>query len=367
MPFFPTNFHVPYRKMVGEPASSQPSRDTTSNVVPNSFAVHAIQKLSHGVSNSCAIYETPAVLLKDFVQGHLVCGYALCPASVYHEMVLAALNDCQSAAGSSVVWGLSKVSYCAPMVYDGNSNQVLRVVITPHLTLPDRYDFAVMSYLAGTDPDERSTVHCHGGEDCMLGGWSFGGVVAFEAARILMSRGHRVKGVVLIDSPPPIGHIPLSESIISAVTAQPAEKDAAAGPTTASKCVSPVASAIRKLVQQSFRICAGLIGDFGTSAELQQRGLSKPVGPVPRLILLRSAVGWTSPRGYTGAAVGDMENPWLQDRRDRSLATAGWEVLTGGPIQCVDIPGNHFQVFDAPNIAAVSAALVDACSEFELK
>ncbi|KAM3551322.1 hypothetical protein MY1884_007777 [Beauveria asiatica] len=346
------------RGRLGKAAPSHIQLTTLKKNVP--FAVHAIQKLSHGVSNSCAIYETPAVLLKDFVQGHLVCGYALCPASVYHEMVLAALNDCQSAAGSSVVWGLSKVSYCAPMVYDGNSNQVLRVVITPHLTLPDRYDFAVMSYLAGTDPDERST-------DCMLGGWSFGGVVAFEAARILMSRGHRVKGVVLIDSPPPIGHIPLSESIISAVTAQPAEKDAAAGPTTASKCVSPVASAIRKLVQQSFRICAGLIGDFGTSAELQQRGLSKPVGPVPRLILLRSAVGWTSPRGYTGAAVGDMENPWLQDRRDRSLATAGWEVLTGGPIQCVDIPGNHFQVFDAPNIAAVSAALVDACSEFELK
>ncbi|OAA52231.1 Beta-ketoacyl synthase [Beauveria brongniartii RCEF 3172] len=941
MPFFPSEFHVPYREMVGEPASSQPSGDAASNVVPNSFAVHAIQKLSHGVSNSCAIYETPAVLLKEFIEGHLVCGYALCPASVYHEMVLAALNDCQSAAGSSVVWGLSKVSYCAPMVYDANSNQVLRVVITPRLTLPDRYDFAVMSYLAGTDPNERSTVHCRGvvkqsnmasaelkysrlqasmkgsvdslkyvgqqgapapscvqvfskramyekiftrvveysdpyqkvetirikeetgealatcvspaqylgrnssipashaifmdvllhvagfvsnlnlpngvmgickevggattlrapvvrdgacapfdvycstfntqdsdgrsftisnayaidsdgvmavfkgmvfqhvkmplieqalkratrsspntsapashpakptrrndvtsfvnaqsmermalpraaapvraapevsvpelvakvcgldagqlgvdsrldahgvdslmsieiaaalssalgvdvlpdtlgscdtvgdierlcealsptpvgndvdndsptpgsergsdsaistpasvstvdasidmvrivaelcgaraeavspdselralgvdslmfleladrlqdldrgialssndladcqtigdierliaqrpgapgsqsgtstqippeavyarseavllpaqqpathinllaseeavlpqikrllhlsqqpeeiqvgslerkfagksplflihdgsgicthyrglrplgrrvlalhdpkflvqsskqrswaslttmaneyastisstlgmtsGEDCILGGWSFGGVVAFEAARILMSRGHRVKGVVLIDSPPPIDHIPLSESIISAVTAQPAEKDAVAGSTTtASKCVSPVASAIRKLVQQSFRICAGLIGDFGTSAELQQRGLSKPAGPVPRVILLRSAVGWTSPRGYTGAAVGDMENPWLQNRRDRSLATAGWEVLTGGPIQCVDIPGNHFQVFDAPNIAAVSAALVDACSEFELK
>ncbi|PQK16682.1 hypothetical protein BB8028_0006g10010 [Beauveria bassiana] len=942
MPFFPSEFHVPYREMAGEPAStSQSSGDAASNVVPNSFAVHAIQKLSHGASNSCAIYETPAVLLKEFIEGHLVCGYALCPASVYHEMVLAALNDCQSAAGSSVVWGLSKVSYCAPMVYDGNSNQVLRVVITPRLTLPDRYDFAVMSYVAGTDPNERSTVHCRGvvkqsnmasaelkysrlqasmkgsmdglrhvgqlgapaascvqvfskramyekiftrvveysdpyqkvetiriredtgealatcvspapylarnssipashaifmdvllhvagfvsnlnlpndvmgickevggattlrapvvrdgacapfdvycstfdtqdsddrsftisnayavdssgvmavfkgmvfqhvkmplieqalkratrsspntlapashpakptrrtdvtsfvnaqsvermalpraaapvraapevsvpelvakvcgldagqlgvdsrldahgvdslmsieiaaalssalgvdvlpdtlgscdtvgdierlcealsptpvgndvdndsptpgsergsdsaistpasvstvdassidmvqivaelcgaraeavspdselralgvdslmfleladrlqdldggialssndladcqtigdierlivkrpgtpayqsgistqispqavharseavrlsaqqpatqisllaseeavlpqierllhlsqqpeeiqvgslerkfsgksplflihdgsgicthyrglrplgrrvlalhdpkfliqsskqrswaslttmaneyassisstmgmtgGEDCILGGWSFGGVVAFEAARILMSRGHRVKGVVLIDSPPPIGHIPLSESIISAVTAQPAEKDAAAGSAAASKCVSPVASAIRKLVQHSFRICAGLIGDFGTSAELQQRGLSKPVGPVPRVILLRSAVGWTPPRGYTGAAVGEMENPWLQDRRDRSLATAGWEILTGGPIQCLDIPGNHFQVFDAPNIAAVSAALVDACSEFELK
>ncbi|KAJ6779474.1 hypothetical protein PWT90_00780 [Aphanocladium album] len=937
MPFIQSEFHLPYREMVGEVAT-RPSETPASNIVPNSFVVHAIQKMSLGTSNGRAVYETPAVLLKEFIEGHLVCGYALCPASVYHEMVLAALKDCQPAAGGSLVWGLSKVNYSAPMVYDSSSNQILRVVITARPMLPDRYDFAVMSYLAGSDPNSRSTVHCTGivkqsnstsaelkysrlqaslrgsieslkyltqtslgapdlsalqvfskramyekiftrvvdysapyqmaeyirineqtgealascvypeshiakgstipasnaifmdvllhvagfvsnlnlandvmgickevggattirtpvvqkgavarfevycstfdtqdsegrsltisnayavdsngvlavfkgmvfqhvkmprieqalrlatrsssmpsarlpqptqrieappqakpqpldsaalsqavrsvsassgvsvselvakvcglgagqlsadsrldaqgvdslmsielaselssalgvevsidslascatvgdierlcealspvasghdvddtpapgsvrgsesdistpatdstidasidmvailadlcgaqpealtpsselralgvdslmfleladrlqdlnggitlssdaladchtigdierlmqtclgtqarqnaanlqnypislqacaevvasaarqpalqlnllaaeesalptiskvlhlsqqpeeiqaaplqqvstkssplflihdgsgicthyrrlrtlgrrvfalhdpkfliqssdqrswtslvdmaaayadtilvakndavGADCILGGWSFGGVVAFEAARILMARGHRVKGVVLIDSPPPVGHIPLSDSIIDAVTTQSSDRDSAVDAVAAAKPVSPVASAIRKLVQQSFKICAGLIGDFSQSINAHERELPKMAGPVPHVILLRSAVGWTPPEGYTAAAVGQMENPWLQNRQDRSLATAGWELLTGCSIQCVDIPGNHFQVFDTPNIAAVSAALVDACANLDSK
>lgn len=198
--------------------------------------------------------------------------------------------------------------------------------------------------------------------DCILGGWSFGGVVAFEAARILMGRGQRVKGVVLIDSPPPVGHVPLSDAIIEAVTAQPVERDAAA--KAAAKAVSPVASAIRKLVQQSFRICAGLIGNFSDSVGTCPQKLSTSATSAPRVVLLRSAAGWTPPQDFA-SSVGEMENPWLQDRRDQSLATAGWEMLTGAPIQCVDIPGNHFQVFDAPNITAVSAALVDVCSDLD--
>ncbi|KAJ3497537.1 hypothetical protein NLG97_g1826 [Lecanicillium saksenae] len=930
MPFIQSEFHLPYREMVGEVAP-RPSAAPASNVVPNSFAVHAIQKMSLGASNGRAVYETPAPLLKEFIEGHLVCGYALCPASVYHEMVLAALKDCQSAASSSVVWGLSKVTYSAPMVYDDSLNQIMRVVITPQPLLPERYDFAVMSYLAGSDPSTRSTVHCTGivkqsnsttaelkysrlqaslrgsieslkyltqtslgahesaalqvfskramyekiftrvvdysapyqmadyirineqtgealascvypepyiakgssipasnaifmdvllhvagfvsnlnlandvmgickevggattirtpvvrpgvatrfevycstfdtqdsdgrsltisnayavdasgvlavfkgmvfqhvkmprieqalrlatrsssnpsvrpaqptqrieaapqaksqpldsaalsravrsasassgvsvsqlvakvcgagqlsadsrldaqgvdslmsielaselssalgvevsidslascatvgdierlcealspvtagldvdndspangsvrgsesdistpatestidgsidmvailadlcgaqaealsasselralgvdslmfleladrlqdlnggialssdamaecqtigdierlmesclgpqkrqnaaaaqnhqvsqqtgtnpaipsaqqpapqlnllaveenalptiskvlhlshqpeeiqavslqqastkksplflihdgsgicthyrrlralgrhvfalhdpkfliqssdqrswaslldmaaayadtilsanknaaGTDCILGGWSFGGVVAFEAARILMAQGYQVKGVVLIDSPPPVGHIPLSDAIIDAVTSQSADRDS----SDATKPVSPVASAIRKLVQQSFKICAGLIGDFSQGIDAHLRDLPESIGPVPHVVLLRSSAGWTAPEGYTG--VGKMENPWLQDRKNRSLATAGWELLTGRPIQCVDIPGNHFQVFDAPNVPAVSAALVDACANLESK
>lgn len=51
----------------------------------------------------------------------------------------------------------------------------------------------------------------------ILGGWSFGGVVAFEAARVLQAEGHAIAGVVLIDSPPPINHKPLSAAIINDV------------------------------------------------------------------------------------------------------------------------------------------------------
>ncbi|KAE9395866.1 alpha/beta-hydrolase [Gymnopus androsaceus JB14] len=51
----------------------------------------------------------------------------------------------------------------------------------------------------------------------LIGGWSFGGIVAFEAARQLLAQGHEVRGVLLIDSPSPIDHVPLSDSLIQGI------------------------------------------------------------------------------------------------------------------------------------------------------
>ena len=197
-------------------------------------------------------------------------------------------------------------------------------------------------------------------ETCLLGGWSFGGVVAFEAARILMARGHGVKGVVLIDSPPPVGHIPLSDSIIRAVTES---QHGEGGSTENGNRGKPgVADAVRKLIQRSFRTCADLLGAFNPLLETWE-GVGNIKGPVPRLALLRCTAGWTPPPEYGEI----MENPWLQDRLDRSLATAGWEMLTGRSVPCVDIPGNHFQVFDTANIEAVSDALGRVCLDLDSK
>ncbi len=46
-------------------------------------------------------------------------------------------------------------------------------------------------------------------------GWSFGGVVGFEAARQLMRRGVPVKGIVLINSPFPVDHVPSSNEFMA--------------------------------------------------------------------------------------------------------------------------------------------------------
>ncbi|KAI1082132.1 polyketide synthase [Whalleya microplaca] len=204
--------------------------------------------------------------------------------------------------------------------------------------------------------------------DCILGGWSFGGVVAFEAARILMSQGElRVKGVVLIDSPPPVGHIPLSDSIIHAVTtsiqgtvSSASSSRRFSNDTNNTQRLLTPAAVIRKLVRQSFQKCANLLGAYGAAPETRN-----PERPIPRVILLRSAAGWTPPLGYDGPPIGESENPWLQDRADRSLGTAGWEMLTGTSLPCIDIPGNHFQVFDAVNVEAVSKTLWRACLDLD--
>ncbi|KAE9404965.1 hypothetical protein BT96DRAFT_988803 [Gymnopus androsaceus JB14] len=49
----------------------------------------------------------------------------------------------------------------------------------------------------------------------LLGGWSFGGVVAYEVALQLIKRsGIKIKGIVLVDAPNPVERVPLSGAII---------------------------------------------------------------------------------------------------------------------------------------------------------
>ncbi|KAI1407233.1 putative polyketide synthase [Hypoxylon sp. FL1857] len=174
----------------------------------------------------------------------------------------------------------------------------------------------------------------------LVGGWSFGGVVAFEAARQLMAQGHGVVGVLLIDAPAPLNHQPLSARIIDAVTSQTRLPGTEA------------AKAIRALTRRSFASCASLLGAF--TAE------SPDAQPVPRIFLLRSREGWQDP-----ADPEFFENEWLQSRRSPVSAIRGWEAVTGTKIGWVDIPGDHFQVFDAANIEAVSTSIRRACIELQ--
>ncbi|KAJ6170952.1 polyketide synthase [Penicillium chermesinum] len=176
------------------------------------------------------------------------------------------------------------------------------------------------------------TIHHTTDGPCLVGGWSFGGVVAFEAARILMARNHVVKGIILIDSPPPLAHQPLSADIIEAVIGSVETSPNALG------------KAIRQLTHRSFF-------------------------PTPPAILLRSVDGWrrdgdtSDPRGVMNPK--SIENAWLQDRSDARTATKDWEIVTGTTVRCFDIPGNHFQVFDVANVQAVSDIMVKACALLE--
>jgi thioesterase domain-containing protein len=181
----------------------------------------------------------------------------------------------------------------------------------------------------------------------LVGGWSFGGVVAYEVSRHLSLRGHTIVGTVLIDAPPPLNHQPLSPAIIDAVmTAQGSGYKQPAG--------SEAAKAIRYFVRRSFTSCANLLGAFHPQNTL-------PAASTSPVVLLRSREGWHHPSNSTPLT----EHHWLQNRDDPREAVAGWETITGRSIPWVDIPGNHFEVFDAANIEAVSEAVCCAVRELE--
>ena len=70
--------------------------------------------------------------------------------------------------------------------------------------------------------------------------------------------------------------------------------------------------------------------------------------PAPRIFLLRSKEGFQLQKKKKESE--EAENPWLQDRSDPRTGVDGWENIVKSKISVVDIPGNHFQPFDAENV-----------------
>ena len=173
----------------------------------------------------------------------------------------------------------------------------------------------------------------------VLSGWSFGGVVAFEVGCRLLTRGKAVAGVVLIDSPPPIDHQPLSEEIVDQVTG-----------STSLSSANRISQVTRRLTRRNFARCAALLADFEPRDPNNRR--------TPKVVLLRSE------NAYENPSLRGPFNRWLQDRSDPKTAVKGWEKVTGGKIDVVDIPGNHFEAFDNANVEAVSERLEKACKQF---
>jgi thioesterase domain-containing protein len=152
-------------------------------------------------------------------------------------------------------------------------------------------------------------------------GWSFGGVAAYEIALQLTSRGIQVKGILLIDSPSPINHIPLSDSLIDTAI----DLDARAA-----------RSELSALVKKQFSMNAQMLGKYIPHATASL---------CPPLVLLRSSEGFR-PTGVT-----PMDVPaWLADRSDPQTSVADWQSLAHCSVKVLDIPGHHFQPFHSSNV-----------------
>ncbi|KAL8861117.1 MAG: hypothetical protein Q9178_002331 [Gyalolechia marmorata] len=175
----------------------------------------------------------------------------------------------------------------------------------------------------------------------ILGGWSFGGVVAFEAAHILRGHGFNVRGLVLIDSPYPQNHEPLPEDIIKYVLSRNSSRNGTKNPGDFAGKSSPLL--------QEFKANAALLGAYSpphTRCDI-------------RTVILRSR------DTFDASALCGVKYDWLSSQSTRTEAIRGWESIVGGSVDVLEIPGNHFQVFDERNIAETSKQVEKACRIIE--
>lgn len=151
-------------------------------------------------------------------------------------------------------------------------------------------------------------------------GWSFGGVVAYRTAQILTQQGYAVTGILLIDSPAPVNHQPLPPAIIDAVLPKPQPHN-------------KTAIAIRR----QFELNTALLAKFKPPKVEHGQHID--------IVLLRCS------EGYDAAGLDCAKHAWLEDRSDARRAVEGWERVVEGDVEVVDLPGNHFEVFDKANVS----------------
>ena len=153
-------------------------------------------------------------------------------------------------------------------------------------------------------------------------GWSFGGVVAFEIARSLQARSTIVKGLVLIDSPSPSSHVPLSLPLVDQVLSSQTNPNR-----------EP-----QKLCKTQFLQNAELLVNYSADKIQAQPSLN--------LIFLKSSESYKS---------NNVDIPsWLSRRTDTAHHNHGWGSIAGGLIKTLDIPGNHFEAFSPENVGAIA-------------
>lgn len=102
-----------------------------------------------------AVYETPAAALAKFIEGHIVAGSALCPASIYTELGMAAGKSSTTSASETFV--LSELVFTKPFVYLHRSRQTLVTVAT---SINDT--LGTFNVYSRTTRDGEGELHCRG-------------------------------------------------------------------------------------------------------------------------------------------------------------------------------------------------------------
>jgi len=226
----------------------------------------------------------------------------------------------------------------------------LQVPVTPGLSTADRVETMAARYLAAIREAQPSGPY-------RIGGWSMGGVIAFEMARQLEAEGEKVVQLVMIDVPRPHHESDATEPDPAALAAWFA-RDLAA---LAGREVRVEADELRAsgdpeawlgLVLDRCRAAGALSPDIGAD-ELRRHF---KVFQANALALARYV-----PQPWSGGA--------RLFQADEGIAAGGgpegWEALLRGGSRLEKVPGNHYSVMKEPHVQALGERLRAALEEGE--
>ncbi|KAG2009476.1 polyketide synthase [Coprinopsis cinerea AmutBmut pab1-1] len=215
----------------------------------------------------------------------------------------------------------------------------------------------------------------------ILGGWSFGGIVAYEILKHI--RGQlskqqtehdfpqrvRVIGLLLLDSPCPLDRVYLSESLIDFILGI-REDDLKSESDTNNKL--PLESIVKAHLQHCVSLLRRHYEPALDSVINQHLGapskLSIPSnsGYSVLVMLLVCKEGFRLSSTQAPCLQEDVEDavhPWFSDRKDLSAVVGSWKqfVDLDVDVSVRPVDGNHFDLFARNRVGSTSGAIQQAC------
>lgn len=147
-------------------------------------------------------------------------------------------------------------------------------------------------------------------------------MLAFEIARQLSSLDSPAKGLILLDSPCPIDHVPLPAKVVEHISAT----------------VFGSNPAIQSCIEAQFERNAGFLKHYRPA----HGQLS-----IPTVMLL-------SQETCDAAMLCGLRYAWLDDQVYRTKSTQDWRRVVGDTFQTLEVEGNHFNMFAAKHVSVHS-------------
>jgi thioesterase domain-containing protein/ubiquinone/menaquinone biosynthesis C-methylase UbiE/acyl carrier protein len=197
----------------------------------------------------------------------------------------------------------------------------------------------------------------------LLGGWSFGGLVAFEMARQLRAAGQEIALLALLDTWAPLPGNLMADYADDVTPFTFFAKDLERRfveqlpvlPTSALRHLDPDAR-LRYLHKLS-QIVMGLSAEQGTEQIQRQLAIYQAN--------LRAAAAYLPEGRYPDQiTVFQAEEPFSTNP---ALATLGWNQLSSEPVAVYTVPGNHLTMFGEPHIVALAERLQQCLDEVQAR
>ena len=216
---------------------------------------------------------------------------------------------------------------------------------SPYITNPESYSCGLKALVRMYISEIRKTQHSG---PFVLGGWSIGGVLAFEAAHQLIADGQQVERLILIDAPCPLTVSPMPPSLIDFFDSIGIFKSGSPRETKGvensnnNKIPAPAKS----------RLLAHFASSVANLHKYQPKPLPMTIDDRLVVDIFWALEGVCDAPGTPQPVLppGDLETASFM-LRDRKNLRGGWgweELLPGQRIRVSHVGGNHFSLMKEP-------------------